>query len=125
MGLLEGQLGKLTIEERILLCREHAQEAEQLTQAAHPDRKGEYKLLAAGWHQVASEMEVCFDGRAFVAMPLPERLKMCVTLAARAQTLAKESSSPHQEQYLLMADEWLKLAGEIQKTIAELPQLPG
>jgi hypothetical protein len=47
----------LTFRERIHLCREYAQEAEQLAQAAHPDRKAEYKRIAAGWHQIAAELE--------------------------------------------------------------------
>ena len=57
MGSLDDQWGKLTIRERIHLCREYAQEAVQLAQAAHPDRKADYKRLAADWHQIAAELE--------------------------------------------------------------------
>jgi hypothetical protein len=57
MGSLDGQWGKLTIRERIHLCREYAQEAEQLAHAAHPDRKADYKRIAADWHQIAAELE--------------------------------------------------------------------
>ena len=57
MGSLDDQWGKLTNQERIHLCREYAQEAVQLAQAAHPDRKAEYKRLAGEWHQIAAELE--------------------------------------------------------------------
>jgi hypothetical protein len=58
MGSLASQWRKLTVPERIHMCREYAREAEQLAQAAHPDRKADYKRLAADWHQVAAELEV-------------------------------------------------------------------
>ena len=57
MGSLDEQWGKLTNRERIHLCHENAREAKQLAQAAHPDRKAEYKRIAAGWHQIAAELE--------------------------------------------------------------------
>ena len=57
MGSLDGLWGKLTMRERIHLCRDYAKEAEQLAQAAHPDRKAEYKRLAGDWHQIAAELE--------------------------------------------------------------------
>ena len=57
MGLFNGQWGNLTIRQRIDLCREYAQEAEQLAQAAAPDRKVQYKRLAADWRQIAAEIE--------------------------------------------------------------------
>ena len=57
MGSLDSEWGNLTDRERIRLCHEYAQEAEQLAQAAHPDREAEYKRLAADWRQIASELE--------------------------------------------------------------------
>jgi len=57
MGSLDGQWEKLTNQERIHLCREYAQEAELLAQAAHPDQKIQYKRIAADWHQIAAELE--------------------------------------------------------------------
>ena len=57
MGSLEGQWGNLTIRQRIHLCREYAQQAEQLAQAAGPERKFDYQRLAAEWHQIAAELE--------------------------------------------------------------------
>jgi len=57
MGSLDGEWENLTDRERIRLCREYAQEAEQLAQAAHPDREAEYKRLAADWRQIAAELE--------------------------------------------------------------------
>jgi len=57
MGSLDGQWGKLTVRERVQLCREYAREAEQLAQAAHPDRGADYKRLAADWNQIAAELE--------------------------------------------------------------------
>jgi hypothetical protein len=57
MDALDGQWSKLTVRERIHLCREYAREAEQLAQAAHPDRKADYKRLAADWNQIAAELE--------------------------------------------------------------------
>ena len=57
MGSLNGQWQTLTIRKRIHLCREYAQEAEQLAQAAHPDRKAQYNRLAADWYQIAAELE--------------------------------------------------------------------
>ena len=68
MGSLDGQWGKLTVRERIHLCREYAREAEQLAQAAHPDRKADYKRLAADWNQIAVELE--HHGAAKSALPV-------------------------------------------------------
>lgn len=61
----------LTIRERIRLCREHAQEAEQYAQAAHPDRSVQYKRLAAEWHQIAAELEQF--GSAKISIPNRDR----------------------------------------------------
>jgi hypothetical protein len=47
----------LTTRERIELCREYAQEAEQRAQAASADRKDQFKRLAQDWHQIAQELE--------------------------------------------------------------------
>ena len=57
MGSPNGQWEKLTNQERIHLCREYAQEAELLAQAAHADRKTQYKRIAADWHQIAAELD--------------------------------------------------------------------
>jgi|SwirhisoilCB2_FD_contig_31_13074899_length_282_multi_2_in_0_out_0_1 hypothetical protein len=57
MGLLDGQWGKLTNQERIDLCREYAHEAEQLAQAAHAEKRIQYKTIAAQWNQIAAELE--------------------------------------------------------------------
>ncbi len=67
MGSLDGQWGKLTVRERIHLCREYAREAEQLAQAAHADRRADYKRLAADWNQIAAELE--YHGSAKSALP--------------------------------------------------------
>ena len=57
MGLLDDRWDKLTISERIHLCRAYAQQAQQLAQAAHQDRKADYERLASDWHQIAVELQ--------------------------------------------------------------------
>jgi hypothetical protein len=52
-----GNWRDLTISERIHLCRQYALGAEQLAQAAHPDRKAHYTRIAADWRQIAAELE--------------------------------------------------------------------
>jgi hypothetical protein len=52
-----GKWNSLTNRERIHLCREYAQEAEQLAQAASPERRQQYKRIAAQWQQIAAELE--------------------------------------------------------------------
>jgi len=57
MNSIAAKWEKLSIQQRINLCRESAREAGQLAQAAPPELKAEYKRLAADWHQVAAELE--------------------------------------------------------------------
>jgi hypothetical protein len=57
MDLIDGKWERLTVPERIHLCREYAQKAEQLAEAAHADQGTEYRRIAASWHQIVAELE--------------------------------------------------------------------
>jgi len=47
----------MTVTQRVLRCRENAQEAEMLARTASPDRRHVYKKLAGDWHTFAAELE--------------------------------------------------------------------
>ena len=60
-----------------------------------------------------------FDADEFSAWPLARRVRLCIRLAARAQAIAATAPIEHQKHYLLIADEWVKLAKEMQEADTE------
>ena len=60
-----------------------------------------------------------FDVGEFLALPFAERGDLCVKLAARAKGLADAMPLRQQEHYLLIAREWLRLAEEMERAVAE------
>jgi hypothetical protein len=66
---------------------------------------------------VADDLD--FDAEEFSSLPLAERAKLCVKLAERAQAIAQAASLAHRPHYLLIADEWRKLAMEMENAALE------
>ena len=54
-----------------------------------------------------------FDADSFMGMSPEERVRTCLKLASRAQTLADAAPESHKPYYLLIAQNWLKLAEEM------------
>jgi hypothetical protein len=48
---------KLTAAERIAKCHAFAREAAQFAQAAHPEMRQKYRVIAAQWNTLAAEIE--------------------------------------------------------------------
>ena len=59
--------------------------------------------------------DLSFDASAFMAMSLDERVRICLKLAERAQALAADAPDPHKMYYLVIAQNWLLLAEEMQR----------
>lgn len=55
--LSPGEWDGMTVTQRILRCREYAQEAELLASTADPHHQREYKRIAAQWNTLAAELE--------------------------------------------------------------------
>jgi hypothetical protein len=63
--------------------------------------------------------DIDFDKDKLSGTPLAERAELCVDLAGRAKALAEASPLQQQEHYLLIAHAWLRLAEQIEQTLAE------
>jgi len=61
--------------------------------------------------------ELAFNADEFMTMPLSGRVQICIKLAQRAQALAAAAQPSHQEFYLSIASEWLRLAAEMSKGV--------
>ena len=61
--------------------------------------------------------DLSFDVDEFMAMTPQERVGVCLKLAQRAQALAEAAQAPHQKHYLVIAEEWLTLAEDMQRAI--------
>ena len=58
-----------------------------------------------------------FDAEAFLKLPLQERVKLCRTLAERANKLAASASPKYRGFYSEIAKQWLMLAEEMQASL--------
>ena len=56
-----------------------------------------------------------FDVAAFMALSPEERFRICVKLATRAQALAAAAPDAQKRYYLVIAQNWLLLAEEMQR----------
>jgi len=55
--LTSAEWAQMTVAERVARCHAFAREASQLAQAAHADRRQQYRNIAAQWNSLAAEIE--------------------------------------------------------------------
>jgi hypothetical protein len=64
------------------------------------------------------EDELSFDPRAFNALSLKERMRLCLRFATRAQALADAVEPEYRSYHLVIAEQWLALADHIDEEMA-------
>ena len=62
-----------------------------------------------------------FTADEFERMSYLERIRVCRLQAVRARELGRRSGTPHRESYLRLADEWNRLASDIEQQLQHAP----
>jgi hypothetical protein len=58
-----------------------------------------------------------FTAEQFQRMSYIERIRACRLQAVRARELGRRSAAPHRDSYLRIADEWNRLASDIEQQL--------